>query len=131
MKLGGFFDIDSKSKEIINLRLTSSGHWREPAQLERIDPQLIKMLIAYEDKRFWHHHAQNHIKTVVANPKFKPGAKRGSLTLVFYGDCETPPLYITMHTADRDAQTHVKTCGCTSKVQAWCTCWDPCPCILR
>ena len=22
------------SKEIINLRLTSSGHWREPAQLE-------------------------------------------------------------------------------------------------
>ena len=40
-------------QEIINLRLTNSGHWREPAQLERIDPQLIKMLIAYEDKRFW------------------------------------------------------------------------------
>mgnify|MGYP001180067104 FL=1 len=42
-------------QEIINLRLTNSGHWREPAQLERIDPQLIKMLIAYEDKRFWQH----------------------------------------------------------------------------
>ena len=41
--------------EIVNLRLTNSGHWREPAQLERIDPQLIKMLIAYEDKRFWQH----------------------------------------------------------------------------
>ena len=38
-----------------NLRLTNSGHWREPAKLERIDPQLIKMLIAYEDKRFWQH----------------------------------------------------------------------------
>ena len=42
-------------QEIINLRLTNSGHWREPAQLDRIDPQLIKMLIAYEDKRFWQH----------------------------------------------------------------------------
>ena len=42
-------------QKIINLRLTNSGHWREPAQLDRIDPQLIKMLIAYEDKRFWQH----------------------------------------------------------------------------
>ncbi len=48
--------IRSESGEIINLRLTSSGHWREPADLNRIDPLLIEMLIAYEDKRFWHHH---------------------------------------------------------------------------
>ena len=48
--------IRSNSGETINLRLTSSGHWREPADLNRIDPLLIKMLVAYEDKRFWHHH---------------------------------------------------------------------------
>ena len=48
--------IKSDSGETINLRLTSSGHWREPADLNRIDPLLIKMLVAYEDKRFWHHH---------------------------------------------------------------------------
>ncbi len=28
-------------QEIMNLRLSRSGHWREPAKLERIDPQLI------------------------------------------------------------------------------------------
>ena len=48
--------IRSESGEIINLRLTSSGHWRQPADLNRIDPLLINMLVAYEDKRFWEHH---------------------------------------------------------------------------
>ena len=68
------------SKEIINLRLTSSGHWREPAQLERIDPQLIKMLIAYEDKRFWHHHGVDPIAvfratiSLAKSGKIKSGA---------------------------------------------------------
>jgi penicillin-binding protein 1C len=42
--------------EILELRLTSSGHWREPARLADIDPNLIEMLVAYEDRRFWSHH---------------------------------------------------------------------------
>ena len=41
---------------ILELRLTSTGHWREPVKLNQIDPQLLKILIAYEDKRFWQHH---------------------------------------------------------------------------
>lgn len=45
----------SESGEIINLRLTPSGHWREEADLGRIDRKLIDMLVAYEDKRFWSH----------------------------------------------------------------------------
>ena len=45
--------IRSESGEIINLRLTPSGHWREPADIKRIDPLLISMLVAYEDQRFW------------------------------------------------------------------------------
>ena len=45
----------SESGEIINLRLTPSGHWREKADLGRIDRKLIDMLVAYEDKRFWSH----------------------------------------------------------------------------
>ena len=56
--------IRSYSGETINLRLTSSGHWREPADLNRIDPLLIKMLVAYEDKRFWHHHGVDHMRSL-------------------------------------------------------------------
>ena len=41
--------IRSERGEVINLRLTPSGHWREPADIRRIDPVLIEMLIAYED----------------------------------------------------------------------------------
>ena len=48
--------IRSETGEIINLRLTPNGFWREKASLENIDPDLIKTLIAYEDKRYWTHH---------------------------------------------------------------------------
>lgn len=32
-----------------------SGHWRLAASLDQVDPQFLRMLIAYEDKRFWDH----------------------------------------------------------------------------
>ena len=41
--------------DILELRLTQSGHWREAVSLDEIDPKLVKMLVAYEDKRFWSH----------------------------------------------------------------------------
>jgi len=34
---------------------TESGHWRFPADLEAIDPDFVKRLIAVEDKRFFAH----------------------------------------------------------------------------
>ena len=45
----------ASNNTILNLRLTQDGFWREKATLEEIDPQLIAMLIAYEDQRFWSH----------------------------------------------------------------------------
>ena len=47
--------IRSEEGSIINLRLTSSGHWREQASLENVDTKLVDMLVAYEDKRFMSH----------------------------------------------------------------------------
>ena len=41
---------------ILELRLTPTGHWREPVKINEIDPKLLEILIAYEDKRFWQHH---------------------------------------------------------------------------
>ena len=48
--------IRSESGEVINLRLTSTGHWREQANINHVDQLMVKMLVAYEDKRFWSHH---------------------------------------------------------------------------
>ncbi len=35
---------------------TPDGYWRLPADLDRIDPHFLDMLVAYEDQRFWDHH---------------------------------------------------------------------------
>ena len=67
--------IRSESGEIINLRLTSSGHWRQPADLNRIDPLLINMLVAYEDKRFWEHHGVDPLAILRASLSFAKSGK--------------------------------------------------------
>ena len=48
--------VRSNDGQIINLRLTKRGYWREKASLDQIDPKLIGVLIAYEDQRFLRHH---------------------------------------------------------------------------
>lgn len=52
----------SLSKEVLDrdgalLRAYAAddGRWRLPVDSEKLDPQFIEMLIAYEDKRFWSH----------------------------------------------------------------------------
>ena len=67
--------IRSESGEIINLRLTPSGHWREPADINRIDPLLINMLVAYEDKRFWEHHGVDPLAILRASLSFAKSGK--------------------------------------------------------
>ena len=48
--------IRSETGQIMNLRLTSKGFWREKVVLSELDPDLIRTLIAYEDQRYWTHH---------------------------------------------------------------------------
>jgi penicillin-binding protein 1C len=35
---------------------TKEGRWRLPATVQNVDPRFLKLLFAYEDKRFWAHH---------------------------------------------------------------------------
>ena len=58
--------IRSEEGSIINLRLTPSGHWREKASLSKIDDKLVKMLVAYEDKRFMSHYGVDLIAVIRA-----------------------------------------------------------------
>src|SRR5690606_21630738 len=34
---------------------TPEGRWRLPVTLDQVDPQFVRMLVAYEDKRFYDH----------------------------------------------------------------------------
>ena len=36
--------------------ITKDGYWRLPVTADDVDPRFLKMLIAYEDKRFYSHH---------------------------------------------------------------------------
>ena len=58
--------IRSETGEIINLRLTSKGFWREKVFLSDLDPDLIRTLIAYEDQRYWTHHGVDPLALVRA-----------------------------------------------------------------
>ena len=39
----------------VHIFTNSAGRWRLPVKLDDVDPDMIKMLIAYEDKRFYNH----------------------------------------------------------------------------
>ena len=42
--------------KLLRAYATSEGRWRLPATETDVDPRFLKLLFAYEDKRFWVHH---------------------------------------------------------------------------
>jgi penicillin-binding protein 1C len=46
--------LDRKGK-LLRAYLTSEGRWRLPATKSQVDPRYLDPLLAYEDKRFYHH----------------------------------------------------------------------------
>ncbi|WP_378949821.1 penicillin-binding protein 1C [Mesorhizobium sp. ANAO-SY3R2] len=48
-------EVVDRDGQLLRAYATASGHWRLAVQLDQVDPQLLKMLVAYEDKRFWEH----------------------------------------------------------------------------
>ena len=47
--------LDRKGR-LLRAFATADGRWRMKIDLEKVDPAFIDMLIAYEDRRFYHHH---------------------------------------------------------------------------
>jgi len=45
-----------RSGKLLRAYATSEGRWRLPATRKDVDPRFLKLLLAYEDKRFWTHH---------------------------------------------------------------------------
>ncbi|WP_026227335.1 penicillin-binding protein 1C [Hoeflea sp. 108] len=48
-------EVLDRDGQLLRAYAVPSGHWRLGTGLDQVDPQLVKMLVAYEDKRFWDH----------------------------------------------------------------------------
>lgn len=48
-------EVLDRDGQLLRAYAIPSGHWRLGTGLDQVDPQLVKMLVAYEDKRFWDH----------------------------------------------------------------------------
>ncbi|MGU3398812.1 penicillin-binding protein 1C [Brucellaceae bacterium D45D] len=48
-------EVMDRDGELLRAYATPDGYWRLNTRIEDVDPKLIKMLIAYEDKRFYEH----------------------------------------------------------------------------
>ncbi len=49
-------EVVDRHGEPLRIFANGQGRWRLKADLDRVDPQFVAMLIAYEDKRFYAHH---------------------------------------------------------------------------
>jgi penicillin-binding protein 1C len=45
-----------RSGKLLRAYATPEGRWRLPVSITDVDPQFLKLLLTYEDKRFWSHH---------------------------------------------------------------------------
>ncbi|WP_391480710.1 penicillin-binding protein 1C [Nereida sp. NH-UV-3] len=72
---------------IINLSLTDEGYWREPIKIKDIDPELIEVLVAYEDQRFWEHRGVD-LKAI----------SRAALNAIKFGKVSSGASTLTMQT---------------------------------
>ncbi|MCP3880910.1 MAG: penicillin-binding protein 1C [Sulfitobacter sp.] len=48
-------EITARDGRLLRAFTNSAGRWRLRTNLDDIDPRFIELLVAYEDKRFWHH----------------------------------------------------------------------------
>ena len=49
---------------------TADGYWRLGVSLDQVDPEFVKMLVAYEDKRFWEHSGVDPLALLRAAAQF-------------------------------------------------------------
>lgn len=49
------FEVKDKNGQLLRAFSTPDGRWRLKTTADDVDPQFLKMLVAYEDQRFWQH----------------------------------------------------------------------------
>ena len=54
-KLAVSSEVTDRDGQLLRAYATPDGRWRLAVTLDQVDPQFVKMLVAYEDKRFFGH----------------------------------------------------------------------------
>ncbi|MEP5028878.1 MAG: transglycosylase domain-containing protein, partial [Anderseniella sp.] len=44
-----------RNGDLLRAFAARDGRWRLPVRLDKVDPEFVRMLVAYEDRRFWRH----------------------------------------------------------------------------
>ena len=63
-------EVVDRDGALLRAYTTGDGRWRLPADLKALDPQFQKMLVAYEDQRFWSHHGVDPVAVLRAASQF-------------------------------------------------------------
>ncbi len=64
-----------RNDKLLRAFTTDQGRWRLPVTLQEVDPDYIKMLLAYEDKRFYSHHGVDPLAIMRAVWQFSKNGK--------------------------------------------------------
>jgi membrane carboxypeptidase/penicillin-binding protein PbpC len=63
-------EVVDRDGALLRAYATPDGYWRLGVSLDRVDPEFIKMLVAYEDKRFWEHSGVDPLALLRAAAQF-------------------------------------------------------------
>jgi penicillin-binding protein 1C len=63
-------EVVDRDGELLRAFTTQDGYWRLPVDLDAVDPDYIKMLIAYEDRRFFSHFGVDPLAMLRAGAQF-------------------------------------------------------------
>jgi penicillin-binding protein 1C len=69
-KLAVSTEVTDRDGALLRAYATPDGHWRLAVTLDQVDPQFLKMLVAYEDKRFFDHTGVDYIALARAATQF-------------------------------------------------------------
>ncbi|WP_245411886.1 penicillin-binding protein 1C [Phyllobacterium leguminum] len=63
-------EVIDRNNHLLRAFATKDGRWRLKTTLDDVDPRFVRMLVAYEDRRFWSHHGIDPLALMRAAGQF-------------------------------------------------------------
>ncbi len=63
-------EVVDRDGALLRTYATADGYWRLGVALDEVDPEFVKMLVAYEDRRFWQHSGVDPLALLRAAAQF-------------------------------------------------------------
>ena len=69
-KIAASREVVDRDGALLRTYATADGYWRLGVALDEVDPEFVKMLVAYEDRRFWQHSGVDPLALLRAAAQF-------------------------------------------------------------